>query len=39
MKFRFRQWSSAVEISRVDIGAVRDQQFRNRPLVCVRGCV
>ena len=39
MKFRFRQWRSAVEIDSVDISAVRDQQFRNRPLVCVRGCV
>ena len=37
MKFRFRQWGSAVEIGRVDISAVRDQYFRNCPLVCVRG--
>ena len=39
MKFRFREWRSAVEIGSVDISATRDQQFRIRPLVSVRGCV
>ena len=39
VKFRFREWRPAVEIGGVDISAMRDKQFRNRPLVSVRGCV
>ncbi len=39
VKFSFPEWRSAAGIGSVDISAVRDQQFRNRPLVSVRGSV